>query len=155
DGPIAAAESRHREGVGKTHQRADQAGQRHQLEEFGRRVAEARLREVGGNDAPDLPDRKTDMFGDDRIDEVAAGNRLALAFPERRVFRVPIGNPCLTARHRAYSLGNIGPPLVHDQAAADRPAFGTIRDLPAANAVPTTRADISVRARPSRSPGAT
>jgi hypothetical protein len=45
------------------------------LEEFGGAVVEADRAQVGRDDAPDLPDRETDMLGEDRPDEIAAGDR--------------------------------------------------------------------------------
>ena len=85
--PVAPAELRHREGVGKAHQRADQPGQRDELEQLVGRVVKAGLRQLGRDDAPDQPDRKAEMLGHDRPDQVAPGDGLALRIP--RIFRLP------------------------------------------------------------------
>ena len=91
--PVAPAENRHREGIRKAHQRADQARQRHELEQLVGRVVKACRRQLGRDDAPDLPDREAYILGDDRPDQVAPSDRLALRFPVVRIFRIPVGNP--------------------------------------------------------------
>ena len=103
DRPVAAAERRHREGVGKAHQRADQPGQRHELEQLVGRVVEAGLRQLGRDDAPDQPDRKAEMLGDDRPDQIAAGDRLPW-FPERLVLGAPIALSSSCAGSRIESV---------------------------------------------------
>ena len=52
---------------------------------------EAGRRQLGGDDAPDQPDRKSDMLGDDRPDQIASGDDLALGIPER--LRLPGSSP--------------------------------------------------------------
>ncbi|MGY4486539.1 hypothetical protein ACVWWR_005730 [Bradyrhizobium sp. LM3.2] len=99
DGPVAAAEGRHREGVGKAHQRADQPGHCDELEQLVGGVVEARLRQLGGDDAPDQPDREADMLGHDRPDQVASRDSLASRIPERLIFGAPFGNPRRILRH--------------------------------------------------------
>ena len=76
DRPVASAERRDREGVGESHQRADQSGQRHELEELVGREWKAGLRKLGGDDPPDQPDRKADVLGNDRPDQIASGDDL-------------------------------------------------------------------------------
>jgi hypothetical protein len=93
DRPVPAAKHRHREGVGKSHQRADQPGHGDKLKQLIGVIVEARLRQFRRDDAPDQPDRKADMLGDDRPDEIAAGDDFALGIPERLILRVPVGNP--------------------------------------------------------------
>ena len=93
DGPVAAPECGHGEGVGKPHQRADQPGYRHQLKQLIGRVVEAGLRQFGRDDAPDQPDRKPDMLGNDRPDQIAPGDNLAGRIPERLIFGLPFRNP--------------------------------------------------------------
>ena len=83
----------HRERVRKPHQRADQPGQRDELEQLVGRVVKAGLRQLGRDDAPDQPDREAEMLGNDRPDQVAPGDRLAARIPERLVFGAPIRNP--------------------------------------------------------------
>ena len=83
DRPVAAAECRDRESIGKAHQRADQPGQRHELKQLIGREVEAGLRQLGRDDAPDQPDRKADMLGNDRPDQITPGDELALGFPKR------------------------------------------------------------------------
>src|SRR5205823_5968117 len=73
DGPIAAAERGWSEGVRETDQRADQSWQRDDLKELVRGVMKAGLRQLRCDDAPEQPDRKAEMLGDDRPDEIAAG----------------------------------------------------------------------------------
>ncbi len=93
DRPVAAAERRHCKRVGKAHQRADQSGQRDELKQLVGGVMEIGLRQFGRDDRPDQPDRKADMFSDDRPDEIAPGNKLALGFPKFLVLRIPFRNP--------------------------------------------------------------
>ena len=74
-------------------QRADQSRERDQVEELIGRVMEACRREFGHDDRPDRPDRKGDIFGDDRPDQIAERNCLAGCIPERLIFRIPGRNP--------------------------------------------------------------
>ena len=90
DRPVPATERRYRKRVGKSHERADQPGQRHQLKQLVGRVVEAGLRQLGCDDAPDQPDRKSDVLGDDRPDEIAAGDDFALGIPERLILWSPV-----------------------------------------------------------------
>ena len=75
DGPVAAAELRHRERVGQPQQRADQVGQRDQQEELLRGEREALRQQERRRDAPDQPDREADVLGEDRPDRGCAGRR--------------------------------------------------------------------------------
>ncbi len=93
DRPVPAAEDRHRERVGKPHERADQPRQRHELKELVGRVVEAGLRQLGRDNAPDQPDREADMLGHDRPDQIAPGNRFAFGFPVLLILRVPVRDP--------------------------------------------------------------
>ena len=106
DRPVAAAERRDHERVGKPHQRADQSGQRHELKQLVGRVVEAGRRQLGGDDAPDQPDRKADMLGNDRPDEIAPGDKFALGFPEFRILWVPVRNPACVLAHRRFPFVN-------------------------------------------------
>jgi hypothetical protein len=54
---------------------------------------EARLRQFGRDDAPREPDRKTDVLGNDRPDQVASGDELALGVPKLLIFWIPVRNP--------------------------------------------------------------
>jgi hypothetical protein len=53
----------------------------------------AGLGQLGGDDAPNQPNRKSDVLGDDRPDEIAPGDELAVRLPERLIFGLPIGDP--------------------------------------------------------------
>ncbi len=109
DGPVAAAERRHRESIGKTHQGADQARQRHELEQLVSIEMEACRRQLGRHDRPDRPDRKADMLGHDRPDQIAAGNKLALGLPELLVLGIPLRDPgrVLLTHQRFLSIAGI------------------------------------------------
>ncbi len=93
DGPVAAAERRHREGIGKAHQGADQARKRNELEQLVGGEVKACRRQLGRHDRPDRPDRKADILGDDRPDQIAPGNELACRIPEGLVLGIPFRNP--------------------------------------------------------------
>src|SRR5580704_7419022 len=53
----------------------------------------AGLRQFCCNDAPNQPDGKTEMLGNDRPDEIALSNGLATAFPKLFILRVPFRDP--------------------------------------------------------------
>src|SRR6516164_9790155 len=61
------------------------------------RVMKAGLRQFGCDDAPDEPDRKTKMLGDNRPDEITLGNEFTRGLPERLVLRIPFRNPARVA----------------------------------------------------------
>ena len=81
DRPVAPAELRHRERVGQPQQRADQVGERDQQEQLLRRELEALREQERRRDAPDQPDREAEVLGEDRPDQVAAGDRAAASAP--------------------------------------------------------------------------
>ena len=102
DRPVAAAERRHREGVGKPHQRADQPGQRDELKQLVGRVVESRpaaawWRRCSRSARPRSRDARR------RSTRSGCGGRsvLPLRFPERLVFGAPIRNP---GRELSWSL---------------------------------------------------
>src|SRR5919201_4729737 len=53
----------------------------------------AGLRQLGCDDAPEQPDRKPEMLGKNRPDEITLSDGFARGFPERLVLRIPIRNP--------------------------------------------------------------
>src|SRR5204863_7926140 len=91
--PISAAERRNRKRIRKPHERADESGQRDELKQLVRRVMKAGLRQLGCDDAPEQPDRKPEMLGKNRPDEITLSDRFARGFPERLILRIPIRNP--------------------------------------------------------------
>src|SRR5262249_9271742 len=93
DGPIPAAEGRDCKRIGKSHERADQSRQCHELEQLVRRVMEAGLRQFGCDDAPDEPDRKTEMLGKNRPYEITSRDEFAFRFPKLLILWVPVRNP--------------------------------------------------------------
>ena len=128
DRPVAAAEHRDRERVGKSHERADQPGQRHELKQLIGRVVEAGLRQFGRDDAPDQPDRKADMLGNDRPDEIAPGDEFALGLPEFLILRVPVRNPACRACSSTDSLSST--PLVLPRSTAPPRRFPRVLLFP-------------------------
>ena len=75
---------------------ADQVGQRDQQEQLLRGEREARpCSRNAALDAPEQPDREAEVLGEDRADQVAAGDLPAAALPERRVLRVPVVDPAV------------------------------------------------------------
>ncbi len=140
DRPVPPAEARHREGVGEAHQRADQPRQRHQLEQLIGRVVEADLVEARGRHAPDQPDRKADVLGKDRPEEVAARDPLAGALPEGLVLGVPVGDPMLRralvhaptvevrrSRPCNETAGSWSPDSEEQVVGSDRPPYGRVQ----------------------------
>src|SRR5204863_8184785 len=95
DGPIAAAEYGGSKAVWETGQRADQSWQRYELKELVRGVMKAGLRQLRCDDAPDQPDRKAEMLGDYRPDEIAERNMFTCRFPELLILWIPFRNPGL------------------------------------------------------------
>src|SRR5207244_13039760 len=86
----------YRKRVGNPDQRADQSGQRDELKQLVRRVGKAGLRQFGCDDAPQQPDRKSEMLGKNRPDEITSGNEFTLRFPERLLLGIPVRNPAPT-----------------------------------------------------------
>jgi hypothetical protein len=108
-GPVAAAETWHRKSVGKPHQRTDKPGKSHEREQLVGCVREARLRQLGRNDAPDEPDREAEMLGHDRPDQIASGDELALLLPEFFILRVPFRDPGRAACAHLLSFCGLPP----------------------------------------------
>src|SRR5262249_18045209 len=104
--------------IRKPDEGTNQSGQRYELKQLVRRVVKAGLRQFGCNDAPDEPDRKTEMLGENRPDEITSGNGLACGFPELRILRVPVRNPgrvplahqCVPFRFGERKTTNAAPP---------------------------------------------
>jgi len=92
DGPIAAADYGWHEAVRETGQRAHQSWDRRELKELVRGVMKAGLRQPRYDDAPDQPDRKAVMQGEDRPDEIAAGDVFTCRLPELLILWVPFRN---------------------------------------------------------------
>src|SRR6201989_3033928 len=53
----------------------------------------AGLRQLGCDDAPDEPDRKAEILGKNRPDEITLRDRSTRGFPVRLFLRSPIRNP--------------------------------------------------------------
>src|SRR5262249_27576720 len=64
-----------------------------ELKQLVSRIVKAGLRQFGSDDAPNQPDRKPEMLGEDRPDQIASRNKLAFVFPENLILRVPFRNP--------------------------------------------------------------
>src|SRR5262249_1366120 len=78
----------------------------HELEQLVRRVMEAGLRQFGCDDAPDEPDRKTEMFGENRPYEITSRDEFAFGFPKLLVLWVPVRNPRRVAlAHQVFLSG--------------------------------------------------
>ena len=88
---LSTAEHRDRESVGKPHQRADQPGYCHQLEQLIGRVMEARRRQLGRDDAPDQPDRKARCYRRRSTRSDCAGRRTCRS--NSRTSRLPVSSP--------------------------------------------------------------
>ena len=97
DRPVAAAELRDREGVGHPDQGADQVGCRDEQEELLGGEVEAGGQQQSRRDAPDQPDREAEVLGEDRPDEVAAGDLPAASLPEGGVVGAPVVDPATGA----------------------------------------------------------
>src|SRR5215831_3130521 len=54
---------------------------------------EAGLRQFGCDDAPDEPDRKTEMLGENRPYEITSRDEFAFGFPKLLILWVPVRNP--------------------------------------------------------------
>ena len=67
-----------------------QSGQCHQVKQLVSGVMKAGLQQFRCDDAPDQPDRKADMLGNDRPDEIASGNDFALRIPKLLVLWLPV-----------------------------------------------------------------
>src|SRR5262249_37482227 len=93
DGPVPPAELGHGERVGKAHERAHESRQCHELEQLVGRVGETRLRKLGRDDAPEQPDRESQVLREDRPEEVAPRDELPFPLPELLVLRVPVADP--------------------------------------------------------------
>src|SRR5262249_33803237 len=63
------------------------------LKQLVRRVVKAGLRQFGCNDAPEQPDRKTEMLGENRPDEITTGDESTCGVPKLLVLRIPVRNP--------------------------------------------------------------
>jgi hypothetical protein len=63
------------------------------LEQLVGAVVKTGLRQLGRDNAPDQPDRKTEVLGNDRPDEIASRDGFAPGFPEDLVLGIPVGNP--------------------------------------------------------------
>src|SRR5262245_53429713 len=67
---------------------------------------EAGLRQFGCDDAPDEPDRKTEMLGENRPYEVTSGDEFAFGFPKLLILWVPVRNPRRVAlAHQVFLSG--------------------------------------------------
>src|SRR6266496_3356974 len=64
--------------------------QRYELKELVRGVMKAGLRQLHCDDAPEQPDRKAEILGDDRPDEIAAGDVFTCRLPELLILWVPV-----------------------------------------------------------------
>src|SRR5262249_53782941 len=82
-----------RKRIRKPHERADESRQRDELKQLVRRVMKAGLRQLGCDDAPEQPDRKPEMLGKNRPDEITLSDGFARGVPERLILRIPIRNP--------------------------------------------------------------
>src|SRR4029077_2052107 len=83
----------------ETAQRAHQSWDRCELKELVRSVMKAGLRQPRYDDAPDQPDRKAVMQGDDRPDEIAEGDVFTCRLPELLILWVPVRNRGSVIRH--------------------------------------------------------
>jgi len=112
-GPIAPAERGRGEGVGKADQRTDQTRERYELKVLIGCVGKAGLRQLGCDDAPDQPDRKTEMLGGDRPDEIAEGDVFTCRLPELLILWAPVRNPGrVPFAHQHFPLWvGVGAPL--------------------------------------------
>jgi hypothetical protein len=63
----------------------------------------AGLRQLRCDDAPEQPDRKAEMLGDDRPDEIAAGDVFTCRLPELLILWVPVRNPSLIPAHQQHA----------------------------------------------------
>ena len=81
DGPVAPAEAGDRQRVRQPQSGADQRGHARQQERVGRREAVLRPQEQHEH-RPHRPDREADVLGQDRHDQVAAGDLRAAARPD-------------------------------------------------------------------------
>ena len=93
DRPVPATELRHGEGVGQPDERAQRRRQRGEQELAGRVDAEHRLGQEEHQHRPHAPDREADVLGEDREEQVAAGDRLAGGLPEVGVLGPPVVDP--------------------------------------------------------------
>ena len=65
----------------------------YELKELVRAEMKAGLRQLRYDDAPEQPDRKAEMLGEDRPDEIAAGDVFTCRLPELLILWVPVRNP--------------------------------------------------------------
>ena len=106
DGPVAATEDRHGEGVGDAQHGTDPGGDGDHRERLTRGECPAvgaaghqragRVERAGhrdDDDRPEQPHREADVLGEDREAQVAAGDASAAGVPERLVVGVPALDP--------------------------------------------------------------
>src|SRR5262249_8090337 len=67
---------------------------------------EAGLRQFGCDDAPDEPDRKTEMLGENRPYEITPRDEFAFGFPKLLILWVPVRNPrWVSLAHHVFLSG--------------------------------------------------
>ena len=93
DGPVAAAEAGHHEGIGNAEGGTDQARHGDQPEQLGGAVFESSGRQIHRDDGEQLPHREAEEFGEDRPAQVDRCGVAAHRIPERGIFCVPIIDP--------------------------------------------------------------
>jgi hypothetical protein len=83
---------------------------------------EAGLRQLGRHDAPDQPDRKAEVLGDNRPDEIAFGDSCTFGLPEVLIIWIPFRNPGrVSLAHSEFVLcGGMGFPVVGASRASQR-----------------------------------
>src|SRR6266516_2333456 len=99
---------------------------------------EAGLRQFGCDDAPDEPDRKTEMLGENRPYEITSRDEFAFGFPKLLILWVPVRNP-----HRVALAHQVFLPVGPDSPAARAPTgVALARPVPT---YPTEKSSISAR----------
>jgi hypothetical protein len=99
----------------------------------------AGLRQFGCDDAPDQPDRKSYILGNNRPDQIASGDEFALGVPEPFILGIPVRNPSGSSLvHGRFSLGSndryVRPARFSDKTKKPQPV-GSALALPADSGV--------------------
>ena len=135
--PHASAVPRYRERVRDPQERADEVRDRDEDEQLRDRQDDADVREVDDDDRPQHPHAEAEVLGEDREDEVLAGDLLAGGLPHPLVVRLPVLDPPASrqqrglSRRRLDSLGRVDRRAhVSSEALVTMPTFQSAISVP-------------------------